>query len=72
MSDDTGADTDEDVGRISEVEGVVTGDLSEEDVTPCPDCDSETGEPLNGESACMSEGCDVGAYLPDGTVLYRI
>jgi hypothetical protein len=62
----------EETGRVSEMELVVMGDLSEDDVTPCPECDFEHGEPQNGTIACMNEGCDVGDYLPDGTVIWRV
>lgn len=47
-----------------------------DDVPECPECDT-AGEPLpDAESAtsvaCMDEGCEVGSYLLDGTVLYRM
>jgi hypothetical protein len=39
----------------------------------CPDCD-EPGEkqPGGDEISCMTDGCDVGDYLPDGTVIWRV
>jgi hypothetical protein len=67
------SDTDpEETERVSEIGLVVTGDLSEDDVTPCPDCGFEHGEPQNGTIACMNENCSVGDYLPGGTVIYRV
>ena len=46
------------------------------DVPECPECEF-AGEPLpDAESAtsvaCMDDTCEVGSYLLDGTVLYRI